>query len=257
VSGTPDWDGKSLPLMEATLGPLFHKTDESELVHAGLLLKPEVHVHDTAFTYPYVPTHDHLKGTDCKVPGCSGGRQAKLHRNNYSGMLSELVDETTRNAQIARTVVDELRDGRTVLVVSGRLKHLDNLRDAVAVETTYPTLMLTGAESSEERMEVGRRAMQGGVAIFSTIADEALDIPRLDSIHLVWPTANPRKVEQQAGRVLRTHGKKMQPRVHDYRDAVGVLRKQFQKRLELYRNKGWAVKGAGAEGIFSRPAKVK
>jgi superfamily II DNA or RNA helicase len=68
--------------------------------------------------------------------------------------------------------------------------------------------------------------------IFSTIADEALDIPRLDRGYLAFPSKNVETVKQQIGRFTRTHDEKDSAIIYDFKDPlVGVLKTQFNGRL--------------------------
>jgi len=244
VSGTPDWDGKSLDLMEACVGPLFLITRPEDLVARGTLLRPSVTMRDTRFTYPYFSTHDHFTGAPCHVPGCTGKRSTRVHRNNYTQMMGALVLDDYRNDLIAERVDLDLRRGRTPIVLSARLGHLAELRARVEGMGRHECFSFTGQESTDERMAVQERADAGRCALFSTIADEALDIPRLDSVHLAWPTRNVQKVRQQVGRIQRPHPAKLTPTVNDYVDDVRVLRSQVQDRLYgFYSPEGYVVHG--------------
>jgi superfamily II DNA or RNA helicase len=80
-------------------------------------------------------------------------------------------------------------------------------------------------------------------AMLSTLADEALDIPRLDRIHLVFPQRNPGLVTQQVGRVERKHPDKTDAYIFDYVDSnVGALEAQWKvRRTEVYMPRGYKV----------------
>jgi superfamily II DNA or RNA helicase len=70
--------------------------------------------------------------------------------------------------------------------------------------------------------------------LFSTLADEALDIPRLDSIFLVFPQRNPGLIEQQIGRICREHPAKQSTSVFDFVDNnVGPLNAQWMVRRKI------------------------
>ena len=247
VSGTPDQQEHTMPMMEATLGHVFVKTSRAELVKAGIISSPKVVARKTEFDYEYFPTHDNVPGVDCEVEGCTGSPRSRVHRNNYTKMVEVLAKDTDRNDLIAADVANALVEGRTVMVISKRLAHLEDLkqRAAALLSSDARLITFTGAQKSDERMEIAERAANGNVALFSTIADEALDIPRLDTIVLAWPTANPKITEQQVGRVVRTHSAKLAPVVYDYVDVnVTVLRKQFYKRAkQYYRVEGFEIEG--------------
>jgi superfamily II DNA or RNA helicase len=103
--------------------------------------------------------------------------------------------------------------------------------------------MLTGKEDTEERMRVAREAESGQCVVFSTIADEALDVPRLDKLYLVWPTKNSAVIRQQIGRIERVHPSKKSATVYDFVDAeVQPLYKQWIKRgIDVYAAEGLAI----------------
>jgi superfamily II DNA or RNA helicase len=81
-----------------------------------------------------------------------------------------------------------------------------------------------------------------GCVLLSTIADEALDIPRLDRLIMPYPTANTALVQQRIGRIARPHPNKKDAVVYDICDGlVSVLKKQFQKRAQYYHKMGYKV----------------
>jgi len=104
-------------------------------------------------------------------------------------------------------------------------------------------LTLTGKDSSEHRDRVVRDMNSEPGVLFSTLADEALDIPRLDRIHLVYPQRNSGLVTQQVGRVERKHPDKADAYIFDYVDGnVGVLDAQWRiRRTEVYMPRGYKI----------------
>jgi superfamily II DNA or RNA helicase len=259
VSGTPDLQQHALPTMEATIGKLFHVTKREELVKSGVLRQPSVRVKRTDFDFDYFPTHDHTPGAICTVEFCTGGRGARRHGNNYGKMMSAIVADADRNWVISRDIYDALVAGRTVLVLSKRLAHLETLKRLTQMhcevdQQSFTLVDYTGQQASEERMRINALADFGGMAIFSTIGNEALDIPRIDTVVLAWPTANPKIVEQQVGRAVRVHDAKNEPLILDYSDSnVGVLRRQYLSRLrELYRPQGFKVDDVSAGELVSQ-----
>ena len=78
-------------------------------------------------------------------------------------------------------------------------------------------------------------ADSGSIAIFSTVADEGLDIPRLDRIHLVFPSKNHETTRQQVGRGLRNHPDKDKTIIYDYVDLnIPVTTNQWRNRMTKY-----------------------
>lgn len=223
VSATPKRDDWTYPITTAVLGPVIHETTKAQL-HGGVLMKPSVHVVKTGFEHAFRSTY---------VDGNN-----KIKRNNYGPMLKALVSNRDRNNMILAKLLNNHQHAN--LVLSKRLAHLELLREMV-IACNWPedrAVMLTGKENRERRDEIAAMAEDGKIVIFSTIADEALDIPRLDRLYLVWPTRKTAVIRQQIGRVERVHPEKTDAIVYDFVDwRVGVLKSQYLQRInEVYRS---------------------
>ena len=234
VSATPDRDNGLMGVAYSVLGPVIHKTEKQQLIDDGYLTKPSVVRVQTSFSYNYWSTH--YADSSCSIANCEKSGRHR-HQNNYQQMLSALVEDEERN----RLIADRVRKNYDCanLVLSKRLSHLHSLRNEVMKFGVFdPTrlFMLTGKEDTEERMRVAREAEAGQCVVFSTIADEALDVPRLDKLYLVWPTKNSAVIRQQVGRIERVHPSKKSATVYDFVDAeVQPLYKQWIKRgIDVY-----------------------
>lgn len=239
VSATPRKSASLAPFVDAVLGETVLAAPSDDVV------VPTVIRHFTDFEYLFWPTHQLKPSGKCGFAYCT--RTGKLHRNNYSEMVKALQGDRDRNLLIARQIARDVADGRATLVVSDRLGHLKELRyryehDFWDPAIGAPSYMLTGEQGTDERMDVYAR-VDGPCVVFSTVADEALDIPRLDSIHLVWPGRNTENVKQRVGRVLRTHpAKSREPLVNDYVDyRVPLLRSQARDREFMYVDEGYRI----------------
>ncbi len=214
----------------ATVGKSEAKKQVSELIFGPILYEdtevqvvPEVHAIPTGFQHEYFPTQ--------KI----GNR---VERNNYKEIIKDLVLDNDRNEIIANKI--EENADHCNLIVSDRLQQLHEID--VLLPAQIKTYMLTGKESLDERMEVYEKADQGRCAIFSTVANEALDIPRIDRIHLVYPRKNEEAVWQIIGRGTRPHPDKTECIVYDYYDDCDILYRQYQHRLRaLYKPKGMKI----------------
>jgi superfamily II DNA or RNA helicase len=234
VSATPDRDNGLVPVALAVLGPVIHSTTRNRLEKLGLLIKPTVHRIQTDFQFSYWGTHTANPGQQCDKPDCIRNDKHG-HRNNYAQMLTALVEDDDRNELIIRRVLDN-KEHRN-LVISKRLGHLDRLQQIL--DERLPSVMLTGRESTEERAEAVRRAAEGPCVLFSTLADEALDIPELDRIYLTWPTKSTAVINQQIGRIVRPAEGKTDALVYDFVDTVGPMYRQGMIRWEFYGSEGF------------------
>jgi superfamily II DNA or RNA helicase len=230
VSATPDKTGL-YDLIERVIGPVFAETTQDELRELGLLVEPHVEVVRTEFDFTYWGDHTADKDGDCEVPWCKNPKPFHRHRNNYQKLLGALIDNRARNNLIAKKIYKNRH--RTQLVITDRVKQIDAMEDALTeyLSGSESIFRLTGKEKDAERQRVIRHAQKNPCVIFSTIAGEALDISTVDTIHLVWPTRNPRKVEQNIGRGTRKLAGKGDVVVYDYTDTtVPVLAQQFRTR---------------------------
>lgn len=221
VSATPHKNEGMEKVIKLMLGKLIHRTTDSELQGLNILMKPRVEVKETEFYAEY-------------KSWVFNGKEM----NNYQSVIKKLVNDPKRNAQIAFHISS--LEKRKILVVTKRLSHIDTLKDLVsAIAPDTPILKLTGKEKSKERQSILKDIESlASYVIFSTVADEALDIPSLDTLFLVFPTKNAGLIEQQIGRIERFSEGKESPLVIDYNDkSVSILNNQFYKRLSVYRSK--------------------
>jgi superfamily II DNA or RNA helicase len=228
VSATPDKTG-DFALATNVLGPIFHETKREDV---DSIVKPCVFKISTNFSFEY--------------QGRKGRRPS-----NYPQLLKNLVWDVGRNVLIAKSIM--LNSEGHTLVVSKRLQHLENLIERLQL-LGYPHLMLkmTGQESAEARGDVIEYATKHPCAIFSTLADEALDIPRLDRLFLVFPQRNTGLIEQQVGRIARSHPDKSEAKVFDFADMkVGPLEVQWRiRRIQVYQQYGYPVTTVMASDIL-------
>lgn len=241
VSATPDRENDMYAMTKAVLGPTVHTTEKDELVETGTLMKPEIRMVRTDFSARYIGTHE---ARHCQHDDCHG--KGRVHRNNFTAMMGVLAVDEDRASIVVDTVLRE--KGRTQMVISKRLKHLALIASPLEAmvhdgDFSDDILWLTGKQDTKERMDVIRRAAQGSCVIMSTLADEALDIPQLDVIHLAWPSKSAPLVQQQIGRVERTCPGKDRPIVYDYVDSsVGVRDNQWRNRRDrVYGAGGYEV----------------
>ena len=154
------------------------------------------------------------------------------YTNNYQTNIKGLCGNYKRNKLIADNVYKH-RD-RFNLVLSNRIEHLQNLVNIYGQRTDDYELVI-GKMKQEQRNDIIKRMVNGELhTIFATqLADEGLDIPNLDTIHLAFPTKADSIIEQRIGRVQRY--KDYTPLVFDYVDELIPKFYEFsQNRLHLY-----------------------
>lgn len=212
VSATPGKTG-DFTLAQLVLGPVFTSTSHKELVERGYLIKPKIVRVKTEFGYDF------------------RGTTSRHSRSNYPEMVKAIIANRPRNEGIVGIIVRE--SGHHMLVLTKRHEHIDIL-EAMLWQAGYefPIERLTGKEKNVDRERVIKMLESEPCCVFSTVADEALDVPRIDRGILAFPQKNDGLIEQQIGRFARPHPEKEESIVYDIADLrVGAFKAQWRARL--------------------------
>jgi superfamily II DNA or RNA helicase len=152
---------------------------------------------------------------------------------DWGALLNTLVRDEKRNSQIAKIVDSEIAEGNSVLVLSRRIEQLELVAEAM----TEKAEILTGSRSKADRKRLLEEFRSGEIkCLLSTqLADEALDIQRLNRVCLIHPGKAEGRLIQQVGRAIRMHPDKEDAVIYDFIDhRVGVLRRQWDQRKRTY-----------------------
>lgn len=153
---------------------------------------------------------------------------------DWTNMVTKLVRDPARNRKIARVVDREIEAGNSVLVLSRRIEHLELIADAMRSDSS----ILTGARSKKDRQDILANFRSGNVrcVLATQLADEALDVPRLNRVCLVHPGKHEGRLVQQIGRAIREHTTKTDAVIFDFVDyRISVLRRQWNERKRAYK----------------------
>jgi superfamily II DNA or RNA helicase len=229
ATATPRREDNLQGLLYAICGPVIAKVQRRALKDAGLIVDPVVIVHETGFTFPY------------------------RDMRQWHPMVRALIHDRRRNAQIIENIIADHDSGDHVqLVLSQQIDHLALL--ARTLQERRPDisqeLLIAGGTKTDkygrvtrnirrtkaQRTEAIDAARKGHLRVlFGTkLADEGLDIPRLDRLHLVFPSRAQGKISQQVGRIQRRHPRKRDVIVRDYVDEPRVLKSQWFERRKAY-----------------------
>lgn len=202
-------------LIHLYLGDRSHRVNTEELQQSGAVLKPEFIQKTTSFRYGY--------------------------RGNYHHLLKALTTNEERNRLICTDIVIEAGRGKgTVLVVSDRVAHCEMLAEILSeIAPDLKVAVLTGKMVSDERTDLIRAIREGEVEVLvSTVQliGEGFDCSGLRALFLTTPIKFTGRLLQVVGRILRpAEGKS--PRVYDYYDDIGVLKKSAQVRRMIFADK--------------------
>lgn len=219
LTATPYRADQMNGLITMQCGPISHTIADIERPERGVV------VHDTGFT------------TD--EPGTDGP--------SIQAIYSELAVDADRNSLIIEQIVAAVVDGRTCLVLTTRLDHLNRLTDTVESRCDVPVLTLHGRLPAAERRVIRDRLTaldRAGdpfvLVAIDKVAGEGLDLPSLNTLFLTMPVSFKGRVIQQIGRVTRTGAGSRTALVHDFRDSrVPLLERMFRRRSRVMAKEGF------------------
>lgn len=166
-------------------------------------------------------------------------------------LYARLVKDAPRNEQIFRDLIDAVEAGRSPLLLTERVEHLEAFESRLA-PLPFRTVVFRGGLGKRQR-----RALMDELAsipktekrvILATgrYIGEGFDDARLDTLFLALPISWRGTLQQYAGRLHRRHAGKEEVQIHDYVDReVPVLERMYQRRLRGYRAMGYAVLDSG------------
>ncbi len=210
-----DWrdDGADL-LIEAAVGPRIYDISISSLVDQGFLVPAHVTV------YPQAEPKER----------CSPKEPWQTLNKAY------YADNTNFHQQVLDINIKWHNAGRTILTLVTQIKHgvyLEKLHNKSGIKTVF----LSGSDSSDYREKVFNEVRSGQLRhlIGTSIADEGLDLPKIDAVNLASGGKSSIKVYQRIGRSLRPSEGKTHALVADYKPSVDLLAFHCKKRISIYR----------------------
>jgi len=162
-------------------------------------------------------------------------------------LYDALATDKARNNLIFDDILKELEQGRSPLVITERLEHLDDLATKLQ-GFAKNIVVLKGGMKKKERAEIFARLKaipndaERLILATGKYIGEGFDDSRLDTLFLLLPISFEGRVEQYAGRLHRDHAGKTNVRIFDYVDSSHpVLKKMFERRCVKYRKLGYEV----------------
>ena len=192
------------------LGPAVYEITNEDLAKDGHVLPPRVE----------------WLMTDWKGP---------KEQMDWPKLVNEMAANMYRNERIISRIVRAIEDGRQVLVLSDRVNHCSLMAQELRFRG-YTAEPLVGRMTKKQRAETLNKARDREIQVVcaTTLADEGLDLPSLDTVVLTTPTKALSRIQQRIGRVMRPHPDKKPPLVIDVVDDMGSMRGLAKKRMKLY-----------------------
>lgn len=219
-------------------------------------------IHNLEFSSPVPVTVEPLKSKFSS--NYRPGGPPNLSRIKWQNMATRLVEDSDRNKLIADRVDKALDDGRVVLLLSQRTEHLALIQEKMRHDAVILAASGDFKKTKKQRKELLDLFRKGKIkcVLATQLADEALDVPILNTIVLAFPTKFRDLLLQRVGRALRSYKGKHDALIIDViDDRVANLRRNWWERRKYYRKWGFDIKTSNPAGIvvtkLKRRAKIQ
>ena len=159
----------------------------------------------------------------------------------YAKLINYLADCGKRNLQIATDIMELCNDKHSIILLSDRVSHLQEIYNILPKVYQEDTVILHGKVKKADRelaLEQMRNKEKHILLATYQLAKEGLDVPCLDRLLLATPVKDYAIVVQSVGRIARVCDGKGTPVVYDYVDDIGFLQGMWKKRCTSYRKDG-------------------
>ena len=215
LSATPERKDGLMHVIEWFLGPILFKSESAD--------KEDTNIRVEVFNYDPGDT------AFSTVVYNSQGVMSTAH------MVNKLAEYAPRTKMIA-DILDDIGDGRQILVLSDRVQHCKDILAALTPELRDKSCILAQTVPSAKRAEwcATKRIL---IATYS-MCKEGFDVPSLNTLLMATPRPD---IDQIVGRILRIEKSKrtVHPLIVDIVDIT--FRRQFQQRLALYKKRSYQV----------------
>ncbi len=172
-------------------------------------------------------------------------------------LVKNIVEDDDRNNLLNYKIMEAYNEGRSILILSERIVHLENMMDRVINDVAVMELtkkkksnivQFFGAQKITKKqrkegikqktfMDPSREELKSARIIFATYskAKEGVDVPQLDTLVFATPVSSRVTIEQSVGRIERFYTGKKAPKVIDIYDAGNnLLEAMANKRINIY-----------------------
>ncbi|MHB1794890.1 MAG: DEAD/DEAH box helicase, partial [Acidobacteriaceae bacterium] len=187
------------------------------------------------FEHRVVPRH-----TDFQMPP----DPAVVTIQDVYGALS---NDALRNAMIAADIVRAIESGRSPLLLTGRIEHLQYFATRLSGAAQHVFVLKGGMGKKQRRLTAEAMAAVPDnesrvILATGSYIGEGFDDARLDTLFFAMPISWKGTLQQYVGRLHRLHDNKRVVQVYDYVDnGVPMLARMYERRLRGYSAIGYAI----------------
>lgn len=241
LSATPIREDDQAKDVFKLLGNIVYQIDKKTLTDSGFLVPGKVYLypipHD-ADTHSATQREGKriLKGMR-RTPGLSS--QERKARAEYQAAKDLGINNYQPRINAAARVVNELKGPVLVLVST-----VDQGR-AICEQINVTTLLVSARTTSKKKRAEAMQSFKTGevrVLVCTSLADEGLDLPLIEHVVLLAGGKSANKIEQRAGRAMRTSDGKNVGTIHDFTDQHHpMLYRQALARRKTYAKLGYEI----------------
>lgn len=156
---------------------------------------------------------------------------------NYTGVISELIEDTARNELVCKTILEHQDNGLN-LILTNRVNHCQTIKHILYKQHQINSEILTGSLSKRERARIFELITQSrvkNIIATTSLLKEGFDLPALQNLFIVAPVKWEGAVIQMVGRILRPSADKEYALIIDFVDSeIGVLKHSGKVRARVY-----------------------
>ena len=184
------------------------------------------------------------------------GQRVEFHR-----LYEALAADAARNRMICDDFLSAVQAGRSPLLLTERVDHLQQLAQQLSGKIPHLTLLQGGMgkkarQSANSQMQASPANPRPALLATGKYIGEGFDDSRLDTLFLALPVSWRGTVAQYVGRLHRLHDGKREVRVYDYADLnVPMLARMFDRRCQGYEAVGYSIQLPGS-AVAGWPAEV-
>ena len=167
---------------------------------------------------------------------------------NINQYYFELVENQARNEMIVADVKSAIEVGKTPLILSDRISHLELLKEKVS-NFAKNVFLVSGKGTIKQKKSlldaISAVPASESMIILATgkYIGEGFDNPRLDALFLTMPFSWKGTLSQYCGRIHRNYEGKDEVVIFDYVDiGISVFDRMYQKRLKGYKQLEYKIK---------------
>lgn len=216
-------------------------------------------IHDLEFSAPMPVEVRKIKSSFRSGKGAAITGPMWLRRRRYQSIITRLTEDKPRNRKIAKGVSKQLRQGRSVLVLSRRIEHLQLIQRELERLGEPSTILAAKLVPKQKRKALVNEFKRGKIkcVLATQLADEGLDVPILSCVCLAFPGRHTDLILQQVGRALREHAGKESAVILDVVDPhVKTFRSQWHHRRRAYLAWGFSIRKSPTKAVPKKMRKV-